>query len=144
MKTSLILAALVVAASGFSKFGVAQTGEGAQNAQVPPAEIVTLIDTVFKAFNSKDFALLKSVYGDNLVIIDGFGRYRWIGPNALAEWWADGVTWAKDGGVESERLSSQGVRAWGVSGDRAYASISATLTITPKRGEPARRQDRSD
>ena len=71
MKTSLILAALVVAASGFSKFGVAQTGEGAQNAQMPPAEIVTLIDTVFKAFNSKDFALLKSVYGDNLVIIDG-------------------------------------------------------------------------
>jgi hypothetical protein len=68
------------------------------------------------AFNSKDFALLKRIYGDNLVIV--------------------AVTWAKDGGVESEHLSSQGIRAWGVSGDRAYASISATLTITLKRGEP--------
>ena len=43
---------------------------------------------------------------------------------------------AKDGGVESEHLSSQGVHAWGVSGDRAYASVSATLTITLKKGEP--------
>ena len=85
MKTRFIIAALVVAASGFSNFGVAQTKEGAQIAQTPPAEIVALVDTVFKAFNNKDFALLKSVYGDNLVIIDGFGRYRWIGPNALAE-----------------------------------------------------------
>ena len=135
-KAIALLPTSMVAASGFSQFGVAQTREGAQNAQAPPAEIVTLIDTVFKAFNSKDFALLKSVYGDNLVIIDGFGRYRWIGPNALAEWWADGVTWAKDGGVESEHLSSKGIRAWGVSGDRAYASISATLTITLKIGEP--------
>ena len=121
----------IVTASGFSQFGVAR----AQNASGPPADILALVDTVLKAFNTKDFALLKSVYGDNLTIIDGFGRYRWIGPNALAEWWADGETWAKDGGVESEHLSSQGVRAWG-SGDRAYASVSATLTITLKKGEP--------
>jgi ketosteroid isomerase-like protein len=126
----------MVAASGFSPFGVAQIREGAQNAPDPPADIVAVIDTVFRAFNSKDFALLKSVYGDNLVIIDGFGRYRWIGSNALAEWWADAETWAKDGGIESEHLSSQGIRAWGVGGDRAYASVSATLTIKLKKGEP--------
>ena len=125
----------IVAASSFSQLGMAQSKEEAPNAQAPPAEIVAVIDTVFKAFNSKDLDLLKSVYGDNLVVIDGFGRYRWTGPNALAEWWADGETWAKDGGVESEHLSSQGIRAWGVNGDRAYASISATLTITLKRGE---------
>ena len=126
----------IVTASGFSQFGVAQTREGAQNAWGPPADILALVDTVLKAFNTKDFALLKSVYGDNLTIIDGFGRYRWIGPNALAEWWADGETWAKEGGVESEHLSSQGVRAWGVSGDREYASISATLKKKKKKGEP--------
>ena len=61
--------------------------------QAPPAEIVTVIDTVFNAFNSKDFALLQSVYGDNLVIIDGFGRYRWVGPKALA----DGGRWSNMG-----------------------------------------------
>jgi hypothetical protein len=80
--------------------------------------------------------LLKSVYAGNLTIIDGFGRYRWIGPNALDEWWADAEKWAKDGGVESEHLSSQGIRAWGMSGDRAYASLSATLTIKLIKGEP--------
>jgi ketosteroid isomerase-like protein len=118
----------IIAASGFFQFAVAQTREGAQNVPAPPADILALVDTVFKAFNNKDFALLKSVYGDNLTIIDGFGRYRWIGPNALAEWWSDGETWA-------EHLSSQGIRAWGASSDRAYASISATLTISLKKGE---------
>jgi ketosteroid isomerase-like protein len=131
-KAVALLLPSMMAASGFSKFGVAQ----AQNAQEPPTEIVALIDTVFKAFNSKDFALLSSVYSGNLAIIDGFGRYRWTGPNALADWWADAETWAKDGGVESEHLSSQGIRAWGMGGDRAYASISAILTIKLKKGEP--------
>jgi ketosteroid isomerase-like protein len=120
------------AASGFSQIGAAQTKEGMQL----PADIVGLVDTVFKAFNSKDFALLKSVYGGDLVIIDGFGQYRWIGQNALEEWWHDAETWAKDLGVVGEHLSSQGIRAWGVSGDRAYVSMSATLTIKLKKGEP--------
>ena len=91
---------------------------------------------MFKAFNSKDFDLLKSVYAGNLVIIDGFAPYRWIGPNALDEWWADTEWWAKNGGVESERLSYQGMLASGVTGARAYASVSATLTIQLTKGEP--------
>ena len=115
---------------------MAQAAEGAQKAQEPPADIVARVDTVFKAFNSKDFTLLKSAYAGDLVIIDGFAPYRWIGPNALDAWWADTEKWAKDGGVDSEHLSSQGIRAWGVVGDRAYASISATLTIKLKKGEP--------
>jgi hypothetical protein len=61
----------MVAATVFSQFGVAQTREGAQNPQEPPTDIVALVDTVFRAFNSKDSTLLKSVYAGNLVIIDG-------------------------------------------------------------------------
>ena len=59
-----------------------------------PADIVALIDTVFTAFNSKNATLLNSVYDANVVIVDGFAPYRWSGPQALAEWWAD----AKDMG----------------------------------------------
>jgi ketosteroid isomerase-like protein len=101
-----------------------------------PADITALIDTVFHAFNAKNATLFHSVYGDNVVIVDGFAPYRWFGPKALAEWWADAQTWAEEGGVEHEHLAYQGIRAWGCSGHRAYASIAATLTITRKQGEP--------
>jgi hypothetical protein len=47
---------------------------------------MALIDTVFKAYTGHDFTSLKTVYGDNLTIIDGFAPYRWIGPNALDQW----------------------------------------------------------
>src|SRR5262249_41983276 len=115
-RNAIALFPAMVATSSFSQDGAAQTKEGAQ----PPAEIVSIIDAVFKAYSSKDFASLKSVYADNnLVIIDGFGRFRWIGPNALNDWRADVEIFLKDFGVENEHLSNEGIRAWGVSGDRA-------------------------
>ena len=101
-----------------------------------PNEIAALIETVFEAFNSKNPTLFKSVYGGDVVVIDGFAPFRWIGPNALAEWWADAEKWAKGGGVQKEQLVSNGILAAGLSGDRAYASIAAILTITLKKGEP--------
>jgi hypothetical protein len=51
-KAIALLPTSIVAALGFFQFGMAQTTEGAQNTPAPPAEIVALIDTVFKAFNS--------------------------------------------------------------------------------------------
>jgi len=101
-----------------------------------PTEIVALIDTAFKAFNSKNSALFKSVYGGNVVVTDGFAPFRWIGPNALADCWADAEKRAADGSVEKEHLAFKGILAWGLRGNRAYASISATLTITLKKGDP--------
>jgi len=126
---TMVPAGLAVA-STFPKFAVAQTPKE------PPAEITALIDTIFRAFNSKDSALLYSAYAGNLVVIDGFAPYRWIGPNAVAELWTDAEAWAKDLGVEKEHLAYDGMRAWGLVGNRAYASISATLTITLKTGDP--------
>ncbi len=100
-----------------------------------PGELKALIDAVFKAFNSKNSTLLNSVYGGDLVVIDGFAPFRWIGPNALKQWWADAEKWAEDLGVEKEHLAFRDILAWGLSGNRAYASISATLTITLKNAE---------
>jgi ketosteroid isomerase-like protein len=131
-KAITLLPGSLVVASSFSKSGVAQTPKETQGPNELPAEIIALISTVFKAFNSKDFDLLYSVYAGNVVVVDGFAPYRWIGPKALAEWWADTETWAKEGGVEKEYLAYNGMPAWGLSGARAYASISATLTITLK------------
>jgi len=131
-KAIALLSTSMVAASGFSSFSLAVAQPGAQ----PPAELVALVETVLKAYSSKDLALLKSVYGGNLVIIDGFGRFRWTGPNAMDEWWADVEQFFKDVDVASEELTSQGIRAWGVNGDRGYVSVSATLTIKRNKGEP--------
>ncbi|PWT94595.1 MAG: hypothetical protein C5B55_02390 [Blastocatellia bacterium] len=101
----------------------------------PPDEIIALIDTVFTAYNSKNLALISGVYGNEVVIVDGFAPFRWSGPNALNNWWTDAERWLQAGGVEHEHLANEGVKAWGLSGDRAYASISAILTITLKKGE---------
>src|SRR5262249_1261822 len=70
-----------------------------------------------------------------MVVIDGFAPYRWVGVNAIADWWTDAEAWAKDGGVEKEHLAYDGIGAGGLVGPRAYSSISATLTITLKSGD---------
>ncbi|MFT3878488.1 MAG: nuclear transport factor 2 family protein [Gemmatales bacterium] len=101
----------------------------------PPAEIMDLINGVFKAYCNKDFDLFNSIYAGNVVIVDGFAPYRWTGTDALAKWWADVEVWVKAGGVKEEHLAFEGVRAWGVEGDRAYASTSATLTVKLNQGE---------
>jgi ketosteroid isomerase-like protein len=102
----------------------------------PPPEIMALINTSLDAFNRKDSAAFNSAYGGDVVIVDGFAPFRWIGPGAQARWWADCENWAKEGGVLKEHMSIEGIRYSDVSDDRAYAVLSATLTITPKAGEP--------
>jgi hypothetical protein len=101
-----------------------------------PREVTAHIGRVFEAYSGKNFPLLKSVYRGNLVIVDGFAPFRWAGVNALDKWWADVKKWVKAGGVEKEHLAYEGIHAWGLSGNRAYATISATLTITLSHGKP--------
>jgi hypothetical protein len=125
-KAIALLPTGMAAVSGFSEFAAAQE---AQTGSAPPAGIVALIDTLFTAYSSHDSASLKTIYGDNLSIIDGFAPYHWIGPNAFEKWWGDTEKWNKGMGVESDVLSSEGIRASVVSGDRAYAAISGTLRI---------------
>src|SRR5215831_17583652 len=105
----------------------------------PPAEIMALIDAVLSGFNSKNATLYKSAFGDNVVIIDGFAPFRWVGPNAPTQWWADAETWAKAADLESEHISSEGILYWEVRGTRAYAVVSAILTIKLKKGAPITR-----
>lgn len=102
----------------------------------PPAEIMALINTALDAFNRKNSAVFNSVYGGDVVIVDGFAPFRWIGPGAEARWWADAETWGKAGGVVKEHISIEGIRCCEVIGARAYAVLSATLTIAMKAGEP--------
>lgn len=102
----------------------------------PPAEIIALVNTALDAFNRKDSAVFSSAYGGDVVIVDGFAPFRWIGPGAVARWWADAETWGKTGGVVKEHISFDGIRCCEVLGTRAYAALSATLTITLKAGEP--------
>ena len=105
----------------------------------PPAEIQALIDTARGAFNDKNFTLFNSTFGGDVVIVDGFAPYRWLGPNAQGHWWDDAERWAKDLGVLNEHVSSQGIVHWQVVGTRAYAVVSAVLTITLSKGEPITR-----
>ena len=97
----------------------------------PPTEIQRLIDAHIDGFNTQDNALFLSVFGDTAIIIDGIAPYRWLNPNAPANWLADVVKWREDLGVTSEHLSYE-MGFWNVEGSTAYAVVSGTLTVTMK------------
>ena len=96
-----------------------------------PTEIKTLIDTHINGFNTQDNDLFLSVFGETAIIIDGIAPYRWLNPNAPANWLADVEKWREDLGVTSEHLSYE-MGFWNVAGSSAYAVISGTLTVTIK------------
>ena len=71
----------------------------------PPAGIQALIEAHVKGFNAQDTNLFLSVFGDTAIIIDGIAPYRWLNPNAPANWLADVAKWREDFGVTYEHLS---------------------------------------
>ena len=97
----------------------------------PPAAIQTLIDANINGFNTQDNELFLSVFGDTAIIIDGIAPYRWLNPNAPANWLADVAKWRENLGVTEEHLSYE-MGFWNVEGSSAYAVISGTLTVTIK------------
>ena len=97
----------------------------------PPREIQTLIDNHINGFNSHDTKLYLSVFGDTAIIIDGIAPYRWLNPNAPANWLADVEKWRKNVGVSAEHLSYE-MGFWNMEGSDAYAVIAGTLMVTIK------------
>ena len=97
----------------------------------PPGVIQTLIDAHINGFNTRDNDLFLSVFGDTAIIIDGIAPYRWLNPNAPANWLADVEKWREGLGVTYEHLSYE-MGFWNVEGSSAYAVISGTLTVTIK------------
>jgi len=97
----------------------------------PPMEIQTLIENHVNAFNTQDVDLFLTVFGDTAIIIDGIAPYRWLSPNAPANWLADVEKWRKDLGVTHEQLTFE-MGFWNVEGSHAYAVILGSLAVTIK------------
>jgi hypothetical protein len=97
----------------------------------PPAVIQTLLDAHINGFNTQDNELFLSTFGDTAIIIDGIAPYRWLNPNAPANWLTDVAKWRAELGVTHEHLSYE-MGFWNVEGSSAYAVISGTLTVTIK------------
>ena len=93
-----------------------------------PDELMTLIDDHLKGFNTHDNDLYKSVFSDTAIVIDGIAPYRWLNPNAPANWLADVEKWHEKFGVTSENLAYE-LGIWAVEGTSAYAVVSGTLTV---------------
>jgi ketosteroid isomerase-like protein len=100
-------------------------------ATTPPAELQSLIEAHINGFNTQNTDLFVSVFGDTAIIIDGIAPYRWLNPNAPANWLADVEKWRHDLGVTYEHLSYE-MGFWNVEGSSAYAVISGSLTVTIK------------
>jgi hypothetical protein len=97
----------------------------------PPSEIQTLIEDHINGFNTQNTELFLGVFGDTAIIIDGIAPYRWLNPNAAANWLADVEKWRENLGVSYERLSYE-MGFWNVEGPYAYAVLAGTLTVTIK------------
>ena len=65
----------------------------------PPSEIQTLVENHINGFNTQNIELFLGVFGDTAIIIDGIAPYRWLNPNAPANWLADVEKWREDLGV---------------------------------------------
>jgi hypothetical protein len=100
-------------------------------ATTPPAELQSLIEAHINGFNTQNTDLFIGVFGDTAIIIDGIAPYRWLNPNAPANWLADVEKWRHDLGVTYEHLSYE-MGFWNVEGSSAYAVISGSLTVTIK------------
>jgi hypothetical protein len=96
-----------------------------------PSEIQALIEDHINGFNTQNTELLLGVFGDTAIIIDGIAPYRWLNPNAAANWLADVEKWRENLGVLREHLSYE-MGFWNVEGSYAYAVIAGTLKITMK------------
>ena len=97
----------------------------------PPAEIQALIDAHIEGFNTQNNEQFLRVFANTAIVIDGIAPYRWLNPNAPANWLADVEKWRHDLGVTYEHLSYE-MGFWNVEGSSAYAVISGTLTVTIK------------
>jgi hypothetical protein len=97
----------------------------------PPSEIQTLIEKHIEGFNTQNIQLFLGVFGDTAIIIDGIAPYRWLNPNAPANWLADVEKWRENLGVSYEHLSYE-MGFWNVEDSYAYAVIAGTLTVTIK------------
>ena len=62
----------------------------------PPSEIQSLIGKHVDAFNTQNVELFLTVFSDDAIIIDGIAPYRWLNPNAPANWLADVEKWRQD------------------------------------------------
>ena len=96
-----------------------------------PSEIQTLIENHINGFNTQNIELFLAIFGDTAIIIDGIAPYRWLNPNAPANWLADVEKWRQKFEVTYEHLSYE-MGFWNVEGSNAYAVIAGTLTITIK------------
>ena len=61
----------------------------------PPSEIQSLIGKHVDAFNTQNVELFLTVFSDDAIIIDGIAPYRWLNPNAPANWLADVEKWRR-------------------------------------------------
>lgn len=62
-----------------------------------PAEIQTLIDIHISSFNTQNRERFLNAFGDTAIIIDGIAPYRWLNPNAPADWLDDVEKWRNRG-----------------------------------------------
>ena len=96
-----------------------------------PDEIRSLVVRHVDGFNKQNTEQFASVFADSAVIIDGIAPYRWLAPNAPANWLADVEKWREAFGVTHERLDYE-VGFYAVEGSYGYAVLSASLSLTMK------------
>lgn len=96
-----------------------------------PNEIRALIESHIDGFNTQNDERFIKLFDEGATIVDGIAPYRWISPDAPAQWLAECVRWREKFDVSHESLSYE-MSFWMVEGSHAYAVVSGTLTVIMK------------
>ena len=94
----------------------------------PPREIKSLIDNHIDGFNTQNIELFLGVFGDTAIIIDGIAPYRWLNPNAPANW--RGASRMSANATKRKLLPPRVRRLWGTK--RTSAASRRYRRMTPQ------------
>ena len=72
-----------------------------------PADLQAQIEAHIGAFNAQDHERFLGVFGDTAIIIDGIAPYRWLNPNAPANWLAGTLAYTFANGDSVCKIEAQ-------------------------------------
>ena len=96
------------------------------------SEVLAVVHKWVDSFNKGDSASALATCADESAIIDSIPPYEWHGAGACSAWFKDFNAYAKQNGWVLDQTTIDRVRNVEITGDHAYAVVSATFTVKVK------------
>jgi len=96
------------------------------------SDVIAVVNKWVDSFNKGDSASGLATCDAESAIIDSIPPYEWHGAGACSAWFHDFNTWAKQNNAVYDHTTIDKVRNVEITGNHAYAVVSATFTVKVK------------